>query len=337
MKPLTSLLRRTASACLMPLASRAARSYIAGPDVNDAVRVAGQLSQQGYAVTLGFWDGPGDTPASVAAEYLAALEALSRESYDGYLSIKFPAIGNSGELLEQVLERAQRAVARAQLGLESPGATEPGDGLARDRSAVKTHRNTHALQAAAGPALAELHFPRPAGIRIHFDSLAPEAADAMWSAACQASASGAAISCSLPGRWRRSLADADAAIDAGIVPRVVKGQWPDADDPQADLRRGFMKVVNHLAGRAPHVAIASHDAPLTREAIACLRAAGTTSELELLYGLPERASLSLALREHVPVRFYVPYGKAYLPYCLGQARRNPRLLWWLMRDALRVA
>jgi proline dehydrogenase len=97
-----------------------------------------------------------------------------------------------------------------------------------------------------------------------------------------------------------------------------------------------MKVVKRLAGRAPHVAIASHDAPLACDAIQYLRAAGTTCELELLYGLPQRASLALAERENVPVRVYVPYGKAYLPYCLSQARRHPRLLWWLMRDALRM-
>jgi len=82
------------------------------------------------------------------------------------------------------------------------------------------------------------------------------------------------------------------------------------------------------------VAIASHDAPLARDAIRYLRGAGTNCELELLYGLPERASLAAAEREDVRVRFYVPYGKAYLPYCLGQARRQPSLIWWLLRDSL---
>ncbi|OYV50318.1 MAG: hypothetical protein B7X10_01340, partial [Burkholderiales bacterium 21-58-4] len=173
--------------------------------------------------------------------------------------------------------------------------------------------------------------------RIHFDSLAPEAADMMWSAAMQVALAGEVkVSCSLPGRWRRSLDDADAAVAAGIIPRVVKGQWPDAAGPDGDLRQGFLNVVDRLAGRAPHVAIASHDAPLAGEAIRRLRAAGSTCELELLYGLPQRAALALAAGEAVGVRFYVPYGKAYLPYCLGQARRQPRLLWWLVRDSLRL-
>jgi proline dehydrogenase len=282
MDKLSSYLRRTASTCLMPLATRAARSYIAGPELEDALRVASDLARRGFATTLGFWDGADDTPAGVVQQYLAAIDALSLVGHDSYLSIKFPALGDSRELLAEVLQRA---------------------------SACRQ--------------------------RIHFDSLSPESADATWSAAVEAAQSGGVtISCSVPGRWGRSSADVRAAVEAGIVPRVVKGQWADPTCPEIDLRQGFLNIVEQLAGRAPHVAIASHDAPLARDAIGCLRAAGTSCELELLYGLPERAPLAVAEREGVPVRFYVPYGKAYLPYCLGQARRQPSLFWWLLRDSL---
>lgn len=281
MQTLTSYLRRTASGCLMPLASRAAKSYIAGPELTDALRVTDLLARRGLATTLGFWDGLGDAPANVADHYLAALDALAQQDADSYLSVKLPALGESGELLDQVLHKA------------------------------RANRQ-----------------------RVHFDSLGPEAADAMWSAAEDAKSADNEVSCSIPGRWRRSLDDADRAVAAGIVPRVVKGQWADPGCPHLDARRGFLGVVERLAGRAPHVAIASHDAPLALDAIRRLRRAGTRCELELLYGLPERASLAVAQREVVPVRFYVPYGAAYLPYCLAQASRQPRLLWWLLRDAM---
>ena len=79
---LTFYLRRTASTCLMPLATRAAKSYIAGPELEDALRVASDLSRRGFATTLGFWDGAGDTPAGVAQHYLAAADALSRAGHD---------------------------------------------------------------------------------------------------------------------------------------------------------------------------------------------------------------------------------------------------------------
>ena len=32
--------------------------------------------------------------------------------------------------------------------------------------------------------------------------------------------------------------------------------------------------------------------------------------------------------------FYVPYGHAWLPYSLSQARRHPSLFWWTVRDWL---
>jgi hypothetical protein len=34
----------------------------------------------------------------------------------------------------------------------------------------------------------------------------------------------------------------------------------------------------------------------------------------------------------VPIRFYVPQGKAWLPYLLKQAKKNPRVLGWFARD-----
>lgn len=282
MQTLTSYFRLTARTCLMPLAERAAKSYIAGPDLDDALEVANELAQRGFAATIGYWDGAGDTPHDVAVQYGAGIDALAAASFDGYLSIKLPALGDSPDHYARVL--GQAAATRQ---------------------------------------------------RIHFDSLGPEAADAMWSAAANAARSRkAAVSCSIPGRWRRSVDDADMAVASGIIPRVVKGQWADPICDATDLRQGFMKVVEHLAGRAPHVAIASHDGPLVRDAIRCCKAAGTTCELELLFGLPEKAALAIAESEDLAVRFYVPYGKAYLPYCLGQIRRQPRLIWWLMRDAL---
>jgi len=95
-----------------------------------------------------------------------------------------------------------------------------------------------------------------------------------------------------------------------------------------------LRVVDRLAGRGCRVAVATHDHALAGQALARLRDAGTPCELELLYGLPARQSLQAARAAGVPVRVYVPYGHAWLPYGLSQARRNPRILWWTMKDWL---
>jgi proline dehydrogenase len=171
-------------------------------------------------------------------------------------------------------------------------------------------------------------------VSLHADSHGPEAADASCALleALGATLPGRQLGSTLPGRWARSVSDADWAVDRGLAVRVVKGQWPDPADPRRDLRAGFLEVVDRLAGRARLVRVASHDLPLTTEAVRRLRRAGTPCELELLYGMPLTRSLRWADAIGVPARIYVPYGKGYLPYAVAQLRRNPRLLWAVVRD-----
>jgi proline dehydrogenase len=80
------------------------------------------------------------------------------------------------------------------------------------------------------------------------------------------------------------------------------------------------------------VAVASHDVTLARTALERLIRSGTSCELEMLYGLPMKASIAQARELGVPVRVYVPYGQAFLPYAMSQLKQNPRIAWWLLRD-----
>ena len=111
--------------------------------------------------------------------------------------------------------------------------------------------------------------------------------------------------------------------------RVVKGQFGAAE---VHPRAGFMAVIAALAGRARHVAVATHDTALLKAALGRLDAAGTPHEAELLHGLPMREPLRAVGGD---ARVYVPYGAAFLPYALDEVRRHPRRAAWLLRDALR--
>lgn len=172
-----------------------------------------------------------------------------------------------------------------------------------------------------------------AGVRVHLDSMWPESAAPTFALITELAVRQTTLGCTLPARWRRSVDDAERAIELGLPVRVVKGQWADPDPPALDPRAGFLAVIDRLAGRAPLVAVATHDPSLALTALQRLRAAGTTCELELLYGLPRRAMVPVARAARVPARIYVPYGAAWVPYCLSQVRQNPRLLWWGLRDA----
>ena len=173
---------------------------------------------------------------------------------------------------------------------------------------------------------------RQLSVPMHFDSLGPEAADQTFALILKTLPIHSMLGCTLPARWRRSLRDADLAVDQGLKVRVVKGQWSDLEQSDIDPRDGFLAVIDRLAGRARHVAVATHDPSLARQALGRLRAAGTSCELELLFGLPLKDALCAARQEGAPVRFYVPYGHAWLPYCLSQCQQNPRIFWWVLRD-----
>ena len=171
------------------------------------------------------------------------------------------------------------------------------------------------------------------GVRVHFDSLAAESAERTLALIAGAASLHPELGVTLPARWDRSLADADLAVQLGLAARVVKGRWPDHGSPEVDPRAGFLALVDRLAGRARRVAVATHDQALARVALQRLRAAGTPCELELLFGLPA-ATADAADELSVPVRVYVPYGHATLPYRIPEALRDVRVLGWFSQDVL---
>ncbi|HEY7727895.1 MAG TPA: proline dehydrogenase [Candidatus Eisenbacteria bacterium] len=262
------------------LVARAARPYIAGPDLEDALAVCSRLAALGRTATLGYWNAQGEDPEDVASAYRSGLDALVEAAPGAYLSVKAPALRFLPGLLRPILARA------------------------------------------AG-----------SGTRVHFDSLGWADADRTF-ALLAASADGASLGCTLPGRWARSERDAEAAVASGWAVRVIKGQWEDPHHPHRDARAGFLEVVARLRGSAVLVGVATHDAALGREALRRLREAGTPCEVELLHGLPMRLMLAVAREAEVPVRVYVPYGAAWLPYALSTLRREPTRALWLLKDAV---
>jgi len=118
------------------------------------------------------------------------------------------------------------------------------------------------------------------GVRLHFDAMGPETVDETRALIERLPGE---CGTTLPGRWRRSDADAEWAIERGLTVRIVKGQWPGPDE--RDPSRGFLELVDRLAGRARSVSVATHDTALAHTALERLRARGTPCELEQLYGL----------------------------------------------------
>jgi proline dehydrogenase len=267
---------------VFPILHRAARSYIAGPELSDALLAARGLAAHNRASTIAFWDETGAVPDDVFNAYLSAVQALKTETLDCYISVKAPSVQYSLGALLQLIDKCK---------------------------CVKT--------------------------RLHFDSLGIESASPTRELIEGLLPHYPNVSCTLPGRWVRSVSDAEWVVERGMSVRVVKGQWADPAAPELDPAHGFLAVIERLAGRASFVAVATHNPEIAEPALKRLLKAGTPCELELLYGLPENAVLKVAAKLGVRTRVYVPYGYGWLPYSLSQARKNPRILWWILKDAMR--
>jgi proline dehydrogenase len=175
-----------------------------------------------------------------------------------------------------------------------------------------------------------VRYARERNVRVMIDSHAPEQADDVFRTIDLCGPEGVGIA--IPGRWKRSEADAERAISMGLDVRVVKGQWTDGADPDCDLREGFLHVSSVLAGRARHVGIATHDPALAETALKQMQTASTPCEQELLYPSPLSAVVRVAERLNVPSRLYIPFGAAWLPYSLSRVFEKPQVLLSLMRD-----
>jgi len=309
-----------------PLLRKAARSYVAGPELTDALRLAQTFVARGVpASTLCFWDAQDDLPRHVADMYLAAVQAIRSARLDSYVSIKAPSLAFDAGLVVEIAEAAWQAGVRLHfdsLGAETVDHTFQLIEQLLNRF-VDSDRQT----------------PLPDGRgSVDAATLTPLllSRDRQGAVSPKRLSTRAPLGCTIPGRWRRSPRDAERAVQMGLRVRVVKGQWADPG-AAVDPHSAFLDVIDALAGGAAPVAVATHHPVLAAAAIRKLQSAGTPCEMELLYGLPSRAVLKVARDLGVPVRYYLPYGHAWLPYALRHARRDPRILWWVLRDASRTS
>ncbi|HEY4973551.1 MAG TPA: hypothetical protein VII41_08075, partial [Steroidobacteraceae bacterium] len=146
----------------------------------------------------------------------------------------------------------------------------------------------------------------------------------------------ARIGWTLPGRWPRSIRDADWAAERALRVRVVKGMWADPQTPDTDPREGYLRVVDTLARHRIEVAVAGHDMALIQSALSRLRDCGVSCELELLRGLPWREQLGVASRLGLTARVYVGYGRDYLKHAVTHVLRHPRVMLWIAGDLIRL-
>ena len=101
-------------------ARRLAAAYVAGPKLEDALRVRREAESRGWSTTIGFWNGPEHDPASVFSACRAALDAIESEEADCYLSIKPDAFGYDFGRLSALLQAARPCGVRIHFDAQHP-------------------------------------------------------------------------------------------------------------------------------------------------------------------------------------------------------------------------
>lgn len=172
---------------------------------------------------------------------------------------------------------------------------------------------------------------RLSGVRLHLDSLGPDSAPLNFGFLEKAAARYDNLGCTLPSRWRRSLDDAERAIEMNLSVRIVKGQWEDPGAVKIDSRKNYIALVGKLAGRARHVGTATHDLALGEKALGILSAAGTHCEFEQLSTLPLNGMKAVAKHAYA-YRLYVAYGSPGIPYNTKFILSRPGMVAWVLTD-----
>jgi hypothetical protein len=106
------------------LRRRCASAYRAGAGIDDALEVCRKLAEHGVASTIGYAAAGEDHPRSVADAHLAALERLSAEDVDCYVSVKLSMLGFDAALFSELEQSAARAGRRLHLDALAPETAE---------------------------------------------------------------------------------------------------------------------------------------------------------------------------------------------------------------------
>ncbi len=275
------------AAVTMPGVRGLAWRFVAGEDLDAALRAVRELRGRGIKATLNYVGTHVHTEPEAVAAADAAVESLrriEREGLDANVSVKLTHLGLDVSedlcrgLLARVLEGARQAGGFVRIDMEESPYVE------RTLRIFEDARETHGpdtvgivLQSYLRDHGGDLDRVVVAGSRVRLVK------GGYWEAADVV---------------HRKRADVDAAFLRDIERLVVRGRQP--------------AIATHDGNAIAHARRVATEAGIDRRAI----------ELQMLYGV--RADLQAGLvRDGYPVRAYVPYGSRWYEYVLGCVRRLP--------------
>ncbi len=140
---------------------------------------------------------------------------------------------------------------------------------------------------------------------------------------------------------RRTDADLQAMIEAGIPIRLVKGAYAEGSDvaypAKADVDRAYLRQMRVLLGSGTQAVIATHDEAILHDAkrfVREQRIPNSGFEFQMLLGI--RRDLQEALAEEgYGMRAYVPFGHTWYPYFMRRLAERPANVGFILKNMVR--
>lgn len=299
----TSLLRLSESNTARKVITRApisrsfAMRFVAGDTLDDALRAARALNEQGLSVSLDFL---GESVKSREEATQAAdmavkiIESIVREGLDANLSMKPTQMGLDideafcRENIERVLDRAR------ELG--------DGEGEIFVRLDMESSAYTERTVAMV---------------------------EALWADGYRN------VGTVLQSMLRRTGDDVERMLALGARVRLVKGAYQEPESvaypDKADVDRAYVEQMKRLLESDPYPGIATHDEEIIGAARRFVWERGIAKdsfEFQMLYGV--RRDLQTRLREEgYNVRVYVPFGDSWYPYLMRRLAERPANVFFM--------
>jgi proline dehydrogenase len=280
-----------------PLGRRLASRFIAGEEIEDALRVIRRLNSEGFLVTL---DCLGESVREAAAAeaacqtYLQLLDRLAAEKLNSHVSVKLTQLGLAMDegLARRNLARLAESAARhhnfVRVDMEGSAFT---DATLRVFCSVDAPREVMgiAIQAYLRRTEADVEELLKRGVRIRL----------------------------VKGAYQEP-------------PDIAYARKREVD-------RNYQKLTEKLLASGIYHAIATHDEHLIAATESFARAHSISPEgfeFQLLYGI-RRQLQRVLIQQGWRVRLYVPYGREWYAYFMRRLAERPANLFFLMRHLFR--
>lgn len=271
--------------------------FIAGEELEDAVRAVRRLTGEGFAVTLDYL-GESVHEARHAEEardvYLGILDRLEAEGIRSHISVKLTQLGLDIDEalacrnLQAIYERADRYRNFVRIDMESSAHTE---------ATLRVLRAANAPRDVLGIVIQAYLYRSEKDV----DDL---------------------LGC---GSRIRLCKGAYMEPPGVAFPR------------KADVDSNFIKLMEKLLASGHYHAIATHDSRMIAATLDFARAHGIGAdgfEFQMLYGIGRRLQRDL-LQKGYRVRVYVPYGRQWYAYFMRRLAERPANLLFLLKNLFR--